>query len=241
MSTSIHSGIVAFDASLYGTDDDPADTTIVRDGIANGLLHAADSMGQVRVNVCYPDGSSFASDAWEYGDIASSPVANQWYRIGGGPFGEWPLTIHNDGTPYKLRIRVGVAASSGGASTQTLRVVIAPNNFAVSERDQEADNVFQVVFLSVTIGTTPTWAYDGTSGISESRSQGTANSLTTLTVPARRAAAWTRSTTMYDAVSSGSPSEIQQCLVGAHVFGKTSVSGIVTRLHALHISEYVGT
>lgn len=233
MSTSIHSGLVSFGTTLHGTDDDPVDATVTRDGVANGLLHAADSYAQVRVNVAFPDTSTFSAGAAEFGHVIdTTPVVDQWYALGGGPFGEWPLTIHANGSPYKLRIRIGLSASSGGVSTQTIRVVVCPSSIAITERDVSADHVYALSFASATVSTTPTWIA-GTS-------QGAVASATMLTISADDAAAWTRTVNMYDAVSSASPGTVQQCLVAAHVFAKSSSASIYARLHSLHIAEYVG-
>jgi hypothetical protein len=231
VSTSLHNGIVEFAASLYGTDDDPVENSIVRDGLANGLLHAADSMAQVRVNY-FPILSAAANGQDTFETVESSPTTGTWYRVGGSPFGEWPLTLHADGTPYKLRVRIGVSASSSTASTQLVRVVIAPNSHAVLERDLSADNVYQISFASGTVGTTPTWVA-GTS-------QGDAASATLITVDADTARSWTRDVQVYDAVSSATPRDTMQCLVAAHVYALTSNASVQARLYALHIAEYVG-
>lgn len=234
MSTSIHNGTVAFATALHGTDDDPVSSVITRDGVANGLLHAADSMGQIRVNVATPDTSSFSIAVLdEYYIIDETPVANQWYRFRGSPFGSWPLTIHSDGTPYKLRVRIGVSCSSNSNTTQTIRVVIAPDHLAASERDREVDHVYEVSFNSNVDGTTPAWKA-GTS-------QGTANSATLIAVSAADARSWTTDVSVYDAVSSATPRSIQQCRVSAHVFVRTSSASVTTRLHNLYIQEYCGT
>ena len=227
MATSIHSGLKLVAGASYGGDDDPVGAVIWRDGIANGLLHCADSYAQVRVNVAFADASTFGSGAAEYISGPAAPTAGQWFRVA-APFGPWPLTLHADGTPYKLRVRIAAASTSGG-SVQTLRVVIAPDAFAALERDTEADSVYEVT----TSSTTPAWL-GGTS-------QGSIASGTMLTVSAEQAAAWITNTEIFDAVSSATPRTVQQCLVSAHVFAKSASGSETTRFHALHIAEYVGT
>jgi len=231
MSTSIHDGLVRFAGSLSGAAFDPVDTAIMRDGVANGLLHAADSYGQVRVNY-HPIGAAFAGndlDAFE--TIETDPVEDQWYAVGGAPFGSWPLTMHAaSATPYVLRVRLGVAASStDGAVTHTYRVVIAPDGAALEELPLSVDHVFEV---SGGASSTIAWA-SGTS-------QGSIGSATLLTVTPAQADAWTRLVAAYDAVSSGSPTAIDQVLVNAWVFAKTTTSGVLPRVHALHLTEYCG-
>jgi len=231
MSTSIHSGLVDFGATLYGAANDPIDTVIMRDGVANGLLHAADSFAQVRVNYMAVK-STLANGQDAYETIESSPTAGTWYLCGGSPFGSWPLTLNETGTPYKLRIRVGVAASTSNADTLTLRVVLAPDGLGGRERDRSVDHVWETSWTASTTSTTPTWA-SGTS-------QGTAASATLLTVSQPQASSWRRNVSAFDAVSSASPMSVDQCLVAAYVYAKTTGTAL-PRLHALHIAEYVGT
>lgn len=232
MSTSIHNGRVEFAASIYGAAADPLDTTIMRDGVANGLLHAADSMAQVRVNVMYADSSTFGGSGSEGSAVGIDPiVVNTWYRIG-RPFGEWPLTLHANGTPYLLRLRFAGATDGGGAGgTATFRIVIAPNNAtAIADVEAVADHVFET---AGTVATTPTWLTGAT--------RGSGAYTTYLKVSAEKAAQWTRSVSVYDAVSGASPRAIDQCLVSAHVFAKTTDALDVPTMFALHITEYVGT
>lgn len=232
MTTSIHSAIVPFATSLYGAAADPVDTTISRDGVANGLLHCADSYAQVRVNVMHPDYSTFnAPAAYEYNETAANPpTANTWYRIEGTPFGEWPLTFHSDGTPYLLRVRIAGRSSGGaGSGTVTFRVVIAPANAGLGELESPSDHIFE------TDGTTSTsvaWLTGATRG-SEAYE-------TRMELAAARADAWTRAVNVYDAVSGANSAQIRQCLVSAHVFAKTTNALDVPRLHALHIAEFSG-
>lgn len=240
MSTSIHESIVLFASSLHSSDHDPVDVTISRDGIANGLLHAADSMAQVRVNIMHADASTFGGTGDEYivpaveQDEYASNGADIWYPMQGSPFGEWPLTIHADGTPYLCRVRVGGSAEGNGATGNEVkfRVVLAPNaDIARAELLSPSDNVFE------TTGTTATSAAWLT-GIT----QGTEGAETYMIVTAAKAAAWTRDVSVYDAVSSGTPRQIQQCLVAAHVFCISDSADPDDRpvLHALTIAEYVG-
>ncbi len=227
MSTSILDGLVPFDSTLYGTDDDPVDATIWRDGIANGALHAADSHAQVRVNLAFPDASAFSTGGLEYIEGPVSPVADEWFQIG-APFGPWPLTRHADGAPYVLRIRLAISASSGGVA-QVVRVVIAPDDSAVAERDRNSDNVYE----TGTSSATPAWVTGNTTGA--------LGASTYMVVSAADASRWTRSRSVFDAVNGASPSAIDQCLVSAHVFARTANGTVTTRLHNLLIAEYVGT
>lgn len=233
MSTSVYEGILDFDAALYGTDDDFEETVLVGDGLANGLLHCADEIAQVRVNYMAP-AAAIAQDQDEFETIETSPTASQWYRVGGSPFGPWPLTLRADGTPYKLRIRLGVAASASNATTLTVRVVVCPLDevTAVEERDRDTDRVYEVAWTASDTGTSPTWLVG--------ESQGDAASETVITVDRESAFAWTQRVPTYDAVSAASPTTVQQVLVAAHVWAKTSSTGTLPRLQALHLAEYIG-
>ena len=234
MPTSIHSGLVPFPAAAYGAAADPVSAAVVRDGIANGLLHAADSHGQVRVNYM-PIAAARANGQDAFATIPAPPTPGQWYQVGAGPFGPWPLTLRADGTPYRLRLRVGVAASMTGDVELEIRVVIAPADSRGTARalvDAPVDYVWGTTWKADDTGTTPTWATGAT------RAEGFP---TMLVLDAATAAAWTVNTSTYDAVSSASPVQVQQVLVAAHVFAKTADAERLPRLHALHIAEYVGT
>jgi hypothetical protein len=232
MSTSIHNGRVLFADSLYGSADTPVDTTIMRDGVANGLLHIADSYAQVRVAVMHPDYSTFGGAAeFEYNEtLDNTPTANTWYRIQGSPFGEWPLTMHADGTPYVLRVRVGGKSSGGaGAGTVTFRVVIAPASNGLGELELPADHIYE------TAGTTSTSVAWLTGA-----SRGSGAYTTRMELAAAKADTWTREVSVYNAVSEADSRQVRQCLVACHVFAKTTNALDVPRLHALSVAEYVG-
>lgn len=231
MSTSIHDGIVEFSAGLYGAADDPADTVLMRDGVANGLLHAADSYGQVRVSYC-PIISTFAGTSREsFATIEASPDADTWYEVGAQPFDQWPITCHADGTPYKLRIRIGTAGSQTKAGVDlTYRVVLAPPGRAREELGRSVDHVYEAVVEAST-----TIAY------ATGSSQGSESHATLIELDAATARRWLTRTSIYDAISSGSPTSVEQVLVGAYVFAKCEDGDTLPRVHALHLTEYVGT
>lgn len=222
--SSIHSGIVPFAPSLWGTDDDPEDTVLHRDGTANGLLHAADSIGQVRVNYM-PVAAGVADGQETFATIDTGPEADVYYHV--GVFGRWPLTIRADGTPYRLRIRVAGASSSTN-DAPTFRVVIAPNfPEALAGKTSDEDSVFEA---SGTATTTIAWL-SGTS-------QGSAAAATYVQVSAEQARDWTAEQVVFDAVNAGTPRSIQQCLVSAWVWAKQGGVDDLPRLYGLHIQEF---
>lgn len=231
MSTSIHSGLVTFTTSVYGSAADPVDNAFTRDGLANGLLHIADSLGQVRVNWQATTYGGKAAFSTTYD--TTNPRLSYEELILAGPFGPWPITLKSDGTPYRLRIRLaGSISGSAGFAQVRFRVVLAPAELAASQRTSSLDSVW-VSFTSTS--TTAAWLSGDTNGaLSDS---------TIVHITADQAAEWTRLTSIYDGTSSSSPKSIDQCLMTATVFGEnaTGGSGFYGRLHALHIQEYVGT
>lgn len=231
MSTSIFNGIVDFGAALYGSASDPVDVAVSRDGIANGLLHAGDCMGQVRVNY-HPIAAARAEPKQTtFETIDVSPAALRWYPMGAQPMGAWPLTVLADGTPYRLRVRVGLSASLNNQNTIAIRVVIAPLNRALDERDRAVDHVYTASATASAV-TSATWTA-GTSG-------GSIASATLLTVTSAEAERWVASVNVANAVSGAAPVSIEQVPVGVFVYGRTNGTSL-PRLHALHVSEYVGT
>ena len=227
MSTSYHKGIVQFAPSLYGTDDDPMDAVILKSGVANGLLHCADSMAQVRVNYMAPLSTAVANDTSTFGTVDGTPVAGTWYPLEGFPMGPWPLTLRADGTPYRLRIRAG-GSLSGGAGTGTFRFIIAPTYAdALPGRFESEDHIFE----TTTTSTSATWM-TGTS-------QGDNSGATYIDVSRELASSWIRNVSIVDAASGASPGTVQQCLVSVWCFAKTTSAASVPRVHALHLAEYI--
>ena len=221
-------GIVDFAPSLYGAGDDPADAVILRDGVYHGTHHAADSFAQVRVNY-QPVASGVAQDQDSYETHETASSTSDWVQVGGSPFGKWPLSLRADGSGYKLRVRIA-GAMSATADTATFRVVLGPPR-RLSEPEIEAslDSTFEAVATNTTI--------QYLSG----SSQGDDNSGTVLTVTRDQARDWTRGESIYNAVSSPTGGHtVDQCLVSAHVYVRTTDVTNRARLHALHVAEYVG-
>ena len=224
-------GIVQFNAALYGTDDDPSDTVMMRDGVHHGLHHAADSMGQVRVNYM-GIGADVVEAQAQFGTIDTPADTSTWYLVGGSPFGLWPLTVRADGTAYKLRIRIaGSVSSTTGSPTATIRVILRPiRPLTTAEVLESIDSVFEATFTT----TSPTWETTGSS-------QGVDSSATLMTVSSGQVREWTRDVAVFDGVSSPADGRsIEQCLVAAHVYAKTSVTARLPQLNALHIQEFIG-
>lgn len=228
MSTSIHAGLVDLSEGHFGVATHPADTAQLRDGVANGLLHIADSYAQVRVNYC-PIATGFATndlDAFE--TIDADPIADRWYQVG-APFGEWPITCSADGTPYTMRVRLGVSGSTTDAGiTHEYRVVLAPLGRGREEMLRLEDHVFEV---SAAASATPSWASGATLRTSLT---------TTMLVTRALAAEWTQRVSAWDAVSSASPVGIDQVLLAAYVFARTDDVASLPQVNRLYLAEYVG-
>lgn len=218
-----------FAASLYGTDDDPMDTVIMRDGVYHGAHHAADSMGQVRVNFMGLD-DDVVEGQDQSGTVDTPPSVLDWMLVGGSPFGEWPLTIRATGAGYKLRIRIAGSVSATVA-TATFRVIIGPPSVTeLGGITDPVDSTFEATFTT----TAATWETSGAS-------QGSVASATLLTISADQVRQWIRDVGIWDKVSSPADGHtVEQCLVSAHVYAKTSDVTKLPQLNTLHIQEFLG-
>lgn len=111
--SSPHGGfILAPQFSLQATYG--VDVSTVRDVIVNNIAHAADQIGQVRVN--------WSSEVGAYYDIGTAPydVNAEWVRVCN--LGDFTINVRHDGKSYYLRSHVGVASADG--STISARLVI---------------------------------------------------------------------------------------------------------------------
>lgn len=145
--TSPHGGIVLH-ATTTLVEHEGVETQIVRDVIANNLLHSADQIGQVRVN--------WTSEAGAYYTAGSAPIDTnaEWVRV--CVLGYFPLTIRHDNLSYYVRVRVGVASSD--ASTINARLVMQAWNYQQEDANNGAvfasplNNVTDIQFASATAG-----------------------------------------------------------------------------------------
>lgn len=215
-------GIIPISTFMYGNAADPMDAASLRDGVLHGLLHAADSRAQVRVNYMHNPVSQDPPSTETISDV------DDWHQLAASPFGPWPLTQRADGSGYQLRVRIRVGISSTPA-TATFRVVIAPwGRLSRGQIEEEVDSVYEVTTTS------------GTSQWRTGTSQGPLGDSRLLTVSADQCFAWTQTTSVYNAVSGASPRDVSQVLVAAHVFAKTTDTSILPELYALHLQEFVG-
>ena len=226
MSTSISERIVLTDEGLYGDAGEYMDSVLMRRVVANNLHHAADSMGQVRVN--YWPVKAFGGNHATYLETDGVDETGRWYLFGGMPMGPWPLTLRADGTPYRLVIRMAAAVTSD-LGRSNFRVIIAPSYasaleglYEFSDRVYQVSNVFNTTAMKVT----------GTS-------QGSAGSSTYLDVPRSLATSWITDVPTFDAVSGGTPVTVQACMVSAWVFAKSTHVSSDPYLYGLHLHEYI--
>jgi hypothetical protein len=251
--SSIHEGIVLIRDDIWGAGDDPMDAAIMRDVLGNGVLHAMDSMAQCRVNF-----TGFAGQSNRFGYsipriLQNTALDATWQELRGSPFGIWPVTLKNDGTPYKLRIRAAVASandqasfslttppSAGVAVTMAFRFVLAPLDRGLEFRDETEDHSYQLSFTSGSPGVTATWVTGA--------SRGAGAYATYLQLSASRAEEWTSEVGVFDSTSGGGTRAISQCLVALHGFAYSGGfessggqnDGAVPVLRALHAEEFAG-
>jgi hypothetical protein len=218
--TSLYQARIRRDVTMYAAATEPLGPETTLDVIANNLDHYADSFGQVRM--CFaPAVSAFASKSF----LTPSVVAvDTWYQITASA--AFPLPLMPDGTPYKLRGRLG-GASSGGHAVK-FAMVLAPVLSAPGVLAHSDDATF---ITATTSSSTAAWL-TGTS-------QGTAASGTLIEITPTTASACVVATgTPVDLSLAGSA--IGQCLVSLTVFGSTANLASTPRLCGAFAAEWPG-
>ncbi len=252
--SSIHEGLVLVRDDIWGAADDPVGAVTTRDVLGNGVQHAMDSMAQCRVNFV-----GYTGQTGRFGYSVplvrqDSTLDGRWQSVQGSPFGIWPLTLKNDGTPYKLRIRAAVSSANdddplditAGPSasvvvTQAFRFVLAPLGRGWDMFPRAEDSAYQLSWTSGSPGVTATWVAGATRG---------AGAYTTyLELDRDLAAEWTVPISVFDSTSgSGDGYAVKQCLVALHAFAYSGGwessggqnDGAVPVLRALHVEEFAG-
>jgi hypothetical protein len=223
MSTSVHQGRLltgrTWDANAA------VDASFVRDVVQNNLCHFADEFAQVRVAY---SATSSAFDDTALGMESASFLQNTFTRI--VSFGPFPLNLRQNGDGYKLRVRVAGAATAA-LTTATYRVVVCPISQADGLYLTEDDFVFEATSSS----TSAAWL-SGTS-------QGSLASTTLITIPGSLASSWITTTSTLDDVS-GNVVGVEQCLVCANVYAKSSEEDpdpdTRITLSGLYLAEFIG-
>jgi hypothetical protein len=224
MSTSIFGYPVPIGTTVYGDAVDTTSTAVLRDGIANGLLHYADSYAQVRVCAAFP-GAAVTFNGQTQATIESAPTANQWYLLQGGILGAWPLTQHLSGKAYELRIRLrGKTTNASGSCS--FRLVLCPLGRVFEYIDQDVDFVWTASGIT---STSAAWL----------TGQTTDNALANrLVVDSATALSWVRTVSAPEDATT--PRSIQQCLVALHVLGRTTNAAGLPQVFGAYAAEYVG-
>jgi hypothetical protein len=216
MPTSLHSGFLRNGLTLEQSMP-PLGASFARDYLLNNLLHLADEYGQVRM----------AFSTSDYFEPAKTVAGNTYYLAAtSGPFG---IPLRQDGSAYRMRVRVG-GASSNVAGTATFRVIVCPPliaNTIATTSNPGVDYVFQ----ASTTSTSAAWLTGTTLG--------PLADATLITIDAETARSWlTTSNTLSDI--GGDPATVDQCVVAVHIFAKISSNAYSPRLYAGYAAEYVG-
>lgn len=135
--------------------DEPVDAYFARDVIFNNAIHAADCAARQFVNWVAP-----ASGVWGGGAVAryiqpATMVSGFNLIHQAGPF---PLTLFEDGTPYKIRVKL-LGARSGGAGAVTFAVGVGVGSML---SDVLLASPAQSVIFNTVSSTTPAWATPST-------------------------------------------------------------------------------
>lgn len=215
MSSSPLGVVELYDASRFA-DNDAFNTQEWRDGPANSALHWADQRGQVLVNTWALTSSG------EGGELDMRPPAavdtNVWTRI--AVFGPLSLSLRADGTPYRLRARMG-GYSTTGASVD-FRLTIS-----------DFGSIDRFVYEAPTDGVE---TYTGITGTSAAYlTPGSGNHF--LNIDARTADACLVTRATLDDVS-GSPVSVQVCEAYAVVWGKTANVAALPVCAGLYLAEF---
>lgn len=218
-------GRVLYPAS-YQQSDDPLDSVLYRNVVANNALHAADQTSRVFVNWRAVKSSLVTGNPKTHLEPDQLGAANTWYPI--GIFGPWPMSLWDDLVPYKVRVEL-VGASTGGA-TATFGMAIAPVEGPFNPTrmlDSGTDNVDRLIFATTTSATPAILAAS------------TGSDLITPSPLAIRTSEMPRQT-LDD--TGGALIEVITHDIAFHVYAKSSGTGAgsLPKLYGLHIAEFVG-
>lgn len=222
--TSVLKGRLAYDdGDLVGAAQVPIGAVIARRVVLNNLLHYADAFGQTRVAWSIPINTYSGGNAYLRPRSSPAPVADEFYEI--ASFGQFPLQLRADGTPYKIALWATGYSSSG--DEVTFRIAVCPSAQARDVIREAADHV---------------WEASTTSTASAALSGATlgTNAYTTLLAPtAARAALWRVPTgTLVDL--GGAPAGVEQTLVSICVWASTANTGSYPALTGLYAREWIG-
>lgn len=146
MPRSAYNCVIRFDPDQLNTSD-PVDTALVKDALANNLMHLADEFCQNRVKFVARNNALTAENP--YLEPQEASLSNdKFYRI--ARFGPFPLTCNSTGDAYVLRVRV--ACNSANSHLTTLRVVITgPSLSDISAADADPERTITFTTSSTSI------------------------------------------------------------------------------------------
>lgn len=211
------SGRARFPTSLFAADT-PIDAAFARNVAANNALHGADEQAHVFVNF-----QSFATGPFPTNTPSPLGIAggtgSVWVPV--RSFGPFPLSVREDGVPFKLRVRCAASMSSAGVSAEVAVTVgsaasLADLTYTTGENS--------VLFTPTITGTTPTVLAPITSNL--------------ITIGAGELeSSYSPRPTLDD--TAGSPIEIGVPEFVVRLWAKRK-TGTRIRIHQLHVAEYVG-
>lgn len=213
MSSSTYQGVTRIYVPDIGIDD-PLHTDMIREGLADTLLHLDDQDGQCRC-------AWVAESTAKFRTTGTPAAVNTYYPI--TIFGPWSISLKANGTPFTMVVRI-----AGSSDAQTFAVKFravlstlrdAPAALAIGGADT-------LTTATTTANMTAGWLADAA-----------ATNLVTLTdVQARNA---TQSVATLDALA-GDPATVSMCLVYLHLYGSTANTASTPQLCGVYAREYVG-
>lgn len=218
MSTSIHEGIVAVATTKFAGSNDPVGSAITRDVILNNLCHYADEYGQVRVTWSGQSvAGEFAVDYLEIDPELTTQIVT---------FGPFPITLREDGSSYKMRVRIGGASSAGHSVTFYAALVPYVESAAFY-----ASPPTDATWAGSTSSTSAAWLTGASLGV---------NAYETMVglSPSEATAALTPTATPRDL--GGDRGSVVQALCVLNISATSTNVASSPRLYAVYAAEYVG-
>lgn len=218
MSTSSRTGFRPFPATLLD-ERAPLDAYTVRDVVFNNAQHLADEAGSVWVNEMTVRSaiSVKATPNYQSPDTLGTDV---WNRL--TSYGPFNLTLFDDRTPYKVRVRLFGADVVGDAAGGAYFAVTVGDFFGSAAFVDGSAN--SILFAS-TVSTTPAWLSPSVP----------ASDLIAVEAPYVERGLVER-VTLVD--TGGAPTTVTTCEVFVTVWAKTQATSRAG-LYGLHVQEYL--
>lgn len=223
--TSLHKGRVRIGASLLAADQ-PVDTGVVRDVVANNLAHIADSHS-AQPRAAWSAMVTSVSGAQGYLQSRETVLTSDgFYYIWSSP--PFPMLIRETGYSYQLRVRLAGMTSSGGdevALLVTLKPAGTNPYYAAANSGTDAS------YLASTSSATSAYL----TGVS----QGVGGYETRIMLDPLEVGEATR--TVSALASTSTYGAVDQCLVQLFVYGRsTDDIASAARLTAVSAADWLG-